>query len=285
MDGWVAFLQTQANRLSDYDMNHQRTPTGLTAPALGTESFDFSAASLPPPSAAAPGNGGPSAGSGFFAGSDLRWDAIDNSTGSIASLEGQLNSWAIEADSPRVPYGGLHDAAAAASAAAANFAEYSTMSLPDALRPAGGSGVFSSAAMPVNSTTDRGPHGRSMLGTSLGAGPTNTGIAQPPSLPRSRTYGAGRSDNFGARANARALSRGFSAGAGPTAWAMGQGNVGACLWLLEDPEVDYDCTEREYTGEMVYLEGRDEMAPSEPTEETRSEGHHGEVPIVVVDLS
>ncbi|KAJ3343453.1 hypothetical protein HDU93_008112 [Gonapodya sp. JEL0774] len=36
---------------------------------------------------------------------------------------------------------------------------------------------------------------------------------------------------------------------------------GKRLWLVEDPQVDYDCTERTYSGEMVYLTGAVTGAP------------------------
>ncbi|KAI9006410.1 hypothetical protein DFJ74DRAFT_690721 [Hyaloraphidium curvatum] len=170
-------------------------------------------------------------------GDQAPWDisGADASASSLASLEGQFDAWALAASPPNFAAGDDFDA--------------STRSLPDAAR-AQWSGT-------LHADADRFPHGRSGLGG------------------RGRAFASGRLD-FGPRANARALARGASVGSGggPTAWAIGQGDVGRCLWLLEDPTVEYDCIAREYGGEMVYL----------GTEEAGSPEGGGEVPVVGVDL-
>jgi len=207
------------------------------SPPAGELANDGTAASLPlqmPPS-----------GTNLLS-SETRWD-VENSASTTASLEGHLNNWALSQGTASA-YGMLYGTHAAT--------DYSTRSLPDPTR-------IEEARSSFGTETDKGPHGRSVLGTSLS---------------RTRGFaGIGRPAEFVTRANSRAMSRGASVGSiGPTAWAIGQGDVGACLWLLEDPNIEYDCIERDYLGQPVYW-GPDGI-------ENDGLGHE-EVPVVHVALS
>lgn len=206
MDGWIAYMQSQAQGMSG-PAPHR--PSDPTVGSLG----------LPP-------------GAVVFTPETSRID-IETSTGSLASLEGQLESWALGMElDPRIDSGVNLD--------------LSTRSLPDArLALGGGSGNIPSGRSQFGPTVTRRPLGGTM----------------------------------GMRANSRQMSRGFSTGGvGPTFWSMEQGNVGTCVWLVEDPAVEYECVEREYVGEAVYL-GADAES-----EGAQSVVEPAEVPVVVVNL-